>query len=429
MRKVREYLQFSCDVHNQHQRRKWLLDAACLYCEVLQSLKQYLAQSEYASKGLKLFYSWLSGYIQSEAFALLEAETTALLQEFDSIHYAVEVETNKVSILPDLRQMDFTAELLKTFKSFSSPVCDDEIHLFSNLEMCVLETKMAEILMKMHPKSFEHLELFAARHNGFLHEAVSVFERELQFYLSILSYISDLETKGFQFCIPHFAQGKQLKVTCGYDLALAGKVQHADAVIANDYELTGSERIFVVSGPNQGGKTTFARAFGQTLFLAGLGCPVPARSAELFLADRFFTHFSREENPEANTGRLKDDIVRMKAILKQCTSSSILIINELFSSTTSLDAYTMGKRVLEAFLAKDCVVLYITHIHELAEISPETVSLTAQVDEAESAVKRTYHIRRQRPDGRAYANTIAEKYHLTYQEIKERINHEDSFAI
>ena len=176
----------------------------------------------------------------------------------------------------------------------------------------------------------------------------------------------------------------------------------------------------MVSGPNQGGKTTFARAFGQLHYLASLGCPVQGKEARTFLFDRLFTHFEMEENFEDLRSKLEDDLTRIHSIVDEATSHSIVIANEILTSTTVNDAILLGRKVLENLSRLDLICVWVTFIEELASYGDNTVSMVSVVT-PENPSLRTYKIVRNPPHGLSYAMAMAEKYGLTYESLKERI--------
>ena len=205
--------------------------------------------------------------------------------------------------------------------------------------------QIAELVARLFPDEFTALAEYCRQHAGFVDEESGTADRELQFYLAYLDYIGPLRAAGLSFCYPEVsASSKEVHAADTFDLALARKLAAAGKpVVTNDFPWTAPSAIFVVTGPNQGGKTTFARTFGQLHHLAGTGCPVPGSTARLFLPDHIFTHFEREEDLAAMTGKLEDDLHPDRAAsCGRPRPASIVILNETFTSTTVNDARFLG---------------------------------------------------------------------------------------
>ena len=216
---------------------------------------------------------------------------------------------------------------------------------------------------------------------------------------------------GLEFCYPEVSDGdKDTVAEAAFDLALARKlVPEGGTVVGNDLRLAGPERIFVVTGPNHGGKTTFARMFGQLHYLASLGYPVPARRARLFLPDRIFTHFEREEDLATLSGKLEDELVRIHGVLEEATGRSLVVMNESFASTTLRDAALIG-RAGPGPDDRPGTARRVRHVRRRAGISQRglRVSMVGTVD-PDNPAERTFKIVRKPADGLAYAVAIARK--------------------
>jgi DNA mismatch repair ATPase MutS len=285
-----------------------------------------------------------------------------------------------------------------------------------------IEAGVIDRLALIYKDQFSELDEFATRNSAFIDSTIERFDREIQFYVAYVEYIIRLRNAGVKFCYPQISiNNKDIVVDETCDLALANKLldSHND-IVTNDFFLSGRERILIVSGPNQGGKTTFARTFGQLHYLASVGCPVPGAQAQLVQFDRIYTHFEKQEDVHNLRGKLRDDLFRLHETLTTATPRSIIILNEVFNSTSLKDAIFLSTKVLTKIIELDAVCVCVTFIDELAALSDTAVSMASNVN-PENVAERTFKIVRRPPDGLAYAISIAEKYRLTYPQLRDRL--------
>ena len=423
MRQVRAYLQLIDKLFYKYHKEGWFLEAASVYCETLMDLRDSLTHADLKSRGLASFREYIASYIGSDAFASLRSETIALKTDLAGIEYCVIIKDGKIKVRKYESEIDYSADVEATFEKFKqAAVKDYRINLPEGTGMDHIEAQILDFVTKLYPEVFARLDKYCAQYAHFVDETVAAFDREVQFFLAWLEYLAKFKEVGLPFCYPRLSKENKEVYGCDtFDLALADKlVSEHSSVVCNDFYLKGPERIFVVSGPNQGGKTTFARTFGQMHYLACLGCPVPGKEAQLFLYDKLFTHFEKEENVKNLHGKLQDDLIRIHHMIQQSTSQSIFVLNEIFTSTTLRDGVFLSKKIIEKIMELDALCVCVTFMDELASLSEKTVSMVSTVA-ADNPAIRTYKILRKPADGLSYAILIAEKYRLTYDHLMERL--------
>jgi len=423
MRGVREHLTQANKLYYQYQKEAWFLYAVEIYCEAIRRFAADLPTVALKSRGFLAFREYLMNYAAGRRFTSLAEETSTLETDLSDVRYCMLIKDNAFTARHYQSEIDYSAEIEETFEKFQQGAVNDyRVKYRSSPDMNHIEAKILEFVAQLNPELFSRLDDYQARHADFIDGTVAAFDREIHFYVAYLEHAAKLSRAGLRFCYPHVSsKSKEVYDYEGFDLALAQKLIDAKtSIVCNDFFLKGKERIIVVSGPNQGGKTTFAHTFGQLHYLASIGCPVPGREARLFLFDQLFTHFEREEKVENLCGKLEDDLIRVHSILERATSQSIIIMNEVFTSTMLQDEIFLSRNVMKKILDLDLLCVWVTFVDELASFGEQTVSMVSMVV-PENPTLRTFKIVRWPADGLAYAMAIAEKYRLTYDRIRERI--------
>lgn len=423
MRQMRRQLAQSNKLHPAPQKERLFLDATRTYGTAVLRLDDQLSNLNVRSRGLRGFGEYVRDYTKSEPFRSRHAAADALLEELGSLCYSIHLQGNRVTVRRYEGQPDYSKDVARTFERFSQGEARDYLATVrDSIEMNHVEEKILSLVARLFPGAFSKLADFSKNNQSFADPAIASFDRQIQFYVAYIEYMRGFVATGLAFCYPEFSVDlDNIVARDTFDAALAKRlIDDGTPVVVNDFSLQAGERIFVVSGPNQGGKTTFARTFGQVHHLASIGCPVPGNAARLALFDRILTHFEREERIENLRSKLEDDLLRVREILRQATARSVIIINEIFSSTTLSDAYFLARQIMNRISQLDARCVCVTFLDELASANGKIVSMVSTVAPDDPSV-RTYKVVRRPSDGRSYAVTIAEKHRLTYECVKARI--------
>ena len=419
----RRYEALARTQHYRYEKARWFLDAAAVYRDAVVALLDAFERLDLRSRGFRALRDYLREHTRSDRFTSLDTDVRAVLEGLGRVRYTLRIRGTHVTVGPYENEADYTVEVQEMFERFRQGAVEEHsLKVPDPGSMDHVEARIVELVARLYPREFEALDAFCSRHRTFADVRVVRFDREVQFYLAYLEHMEKIERTGLAFCYPDVsAVSKETSVEGAFDLALATKLAgDPRRVVRNGFALRDPQRILVVTGPNQGGKTTFARAFGQLHLLAGLGLPVPATSARLFLADAVYTHFERAEDMTTLRGKLEDELVRMRDVLEHATGDSVAVLNEIFASTTLDDAIYLGTEVLNRIVDLGCLAVCVTFVDELATLGPAVVSMVAAVEPHDPS-RRTFRIERRPADGRAYAWALAEKYGLSYEAARRRV--------
>ena len=249
---------------------------------------------------------------------------------------------------------------------------------------------------------------------------------ELTFYTRWAEYIEKRKAEGWKFCTPKVRAQKE-DAACAeaegfYNLKLIA-AEKPENVVTNSLVFDREKRVYILTGANRGGKTTITQAVGQLFLLAQSGISVPAEQFVFDPADQVLTHFPADEDKTLDLGRLGEECRRFRELFGKSTGSSLILLNETFSTTSFEEGYFIAVDAVKAILNRGARTIYNTHMHKLAkeldtEINTGTaagraVSLVAETKDG----KNSFRVRIAPPEGKSFAREIAVKYGVTYEAL------------
>lgn len=248
---------------------------------------------------------------------------------------------------------------------------------------------------------------------------------DLKTYLLIAKYAGKLINSGYEICMPDIDESMKSVVMKGvYNIRLTKK--HVENIVKNDFAFSENEKLFILTGPNRGGKTMLTQAVGLNAFLAAQGLFVTASSYTGYLFNNIFTHFPADEDQTLDLGRLGEEAVRVQNIVKNADNKTLVLLNETYSSTSAYDGLYLATDLVHILKHKDVPMIFNTHIHELACNTKEmnewdgasnVISLNMEIVDN----KNTFRVLRKEPDRNSYAKNIASKYGVTYEQMLDTI--------
>jgi len=194
----------------------------------------------------------------------------------------------------------------------------------------------------------------------------SMLLAELGFYVGCLTLHDRLEKKGEPSCFPTPIpdDGKAFTAQALYDVCLSLRMH--GRVVGSDVAADRKDLV-IITGANQGGKSTFLRSVGLAQLMMQCGMFVPAASFSANVCHGVFTHYKREEDVTMKSGKFDEELSRMSVIVDQITPCGLMLFNESFASTNEREGAEIARQIVRALLEEGIKVVYVTHMYDLAD--------------------------------------------------------------
>lgn len=438
-----------------------------IYVNCISGINQSLTEHNIHSEGLKLLKDFVGSVYNESGFEHLHDDIKELVSEIGqikSISLGVNLDNRLVPVevgIVSINDTPFSKPgLLSKFLDFSSK--KSEIHGGTSFDGMTkihtvgkvsgddpLMSNLSRVVTEMLGSTVKQLKNKLSRYTNISGYSLTKLIPEFIFYIRWADYLEKVRDVGVPLCKPDIIDNNKrdmhAKGLYNFKLAIQlvdknqksktknqsddkqNDLEDINEIILNDIDFDSEHRIYIMTGPNRGGKTTLTQAVGLVFMMAQCGIYVPAQEIQLSPVDSIYTHFPADENKTVNLGRLGEESQRMSEIFETATNESLLLFNESLATTSFAEGLYIAKDVVKALRYLGARTIFNTHMHELA-MNLSYVNTQIQGDSKVASLitgihegKRSYKIFIAPPEGVSYAQDIAKKYGVTFEQLISRI--------
>ena len=400
------------------------------YVEFLQDMKELFDRFQPASKALQNLHSLLSPLCDGAEFDALRnavEQQVHVVREVKSITVGInlngQLQPTEAGLL-EVHTQPFVSgnyldkllrlDLKSNDFSCSAPLLPLQ-HRLTGEELGSLQASVNGGLGKVFSSALRSWSGVIKKHVlGNLHSLLSAFE-EWKFVSAVIVPLSELKQAGYPLCKPLLSEEDM--VAGLYHPILTLTAERKGAVVQNDLSFSRERRQYILTGPNQGGKSIYTQSVGILYAMLHLGLLLPAEEAQVAPVDAILVHFVDIRGKSYIHGRLSDECRQISEFNRIITKESLFLFDEALSSTDATEASAIAAEILEAYGEIGAKGIFTTHFHDLCSLEgklPTVGNLTAKLDE--SSRRRQFRIL-PGSGGKSYAKDIAHAYGLTKEEI------------
>jgi len=309
---------------------------------------------KFSSPGFTRFFAMLREELDDAYLEVVDCQLKALKFPGGTLMSAQLAGGNKgkAYTLRRPREQGFLGRIFDR-SGYSFTIPDRDVGGFNALG--TLEDRGTNLVANALAQSVDHVDGFFV-----------MLRTELAFYVACLNVSERLAEQGkpTTFPIPVARGERALSARGLYDVCLA--LTTGQRVVGNDVDADGKSLV-MITGANQGGKSTFLRSVGLAQLMTQCGMFVGAQSLRVNVCEGVFTHYKREEDETMESGKLDEELARMSAIASHVTADCILLCNESFASTNEREGSQIARQVVRALLDEGVEVVFVTHMFDLAD--------------------------------------------------------------